>query len=79
MSNYETPAIIELGSVADFTRGDDFAVGSTAFSWAHILGVTPAADSDWRDGPGSTRLRRAVRVSSEPVTDVVAVVTWSRP
>ncbi len=26
MSTYQTPAIIELGSVADFTRADSFAL-----------------------------------------------------
>ena len=40
MSNYETPAIIELGSVADFTRGDNLALDFDGqfLRRRHILG-----------------------------------------
>jgi hypothetical protein len=36
---YETPAITELGSVADFTRADWFAPGSDGSHWL-IEGLT---------------------------------------
>ena len=38
MSNYETPAITELGSVADFTRGDNASWDWDGFFQHHILG-----------------------------------------
>jgi hypothetical protein len=40
---YETPTITELGSVADFTRGDSFALHWDGFHSQHILGVTPTS------------------------------------
>jgi hypothetical protein len=38
---YETPTIIQLGSVADFTRGDSFAWEFDGFFSQHLLGNTP--------------------------------------
>jgi hypothetical protein len=38
MSNYEAPAITELGTVADFTRGDTFAWAFDGFRSEHVLG-----------------------------------------
>jgi hypothetical protein len=35
---YETPAIIELGSVADFTRGNSFALAWDGLFSSHIIG-----------------------------------------
>ena len=35
---YETPTITELGSVADFTRGDSFAWDWDGFFSQHLLG-----------------------------------------
>lgn len=35
---YETPSITELGSVADFTRGDSFAMAWDGLFSSHILG-----------------------------------------
>jgi hypothetical protein len=38
MSTYEPPVVIELGSIADFTRGDNFAFALDGFFQAHFLG-----------------------------------------
>jgi len=33
MAEYETPEIVELGSVADFTRGDSFGFDYDSHTW----------------------------------------------
>lgn len=38
MSTYETPAVTELGSVADFTRGDSFAWAWDGLFSSHVIG-----------------------------------------
>lgn len=40
---YEEPTITELGSVADVTRGDEFAWEWDGWKEAHILGNTPTS------------------------------------
>ena len=40
---YETPTITELGSVADFTRGDSFAWHWDGFHSQVIFGNTPTS------------------------------------
>ena len=37
MADYESPTIIELGSVADFTRGNSFAL-----AWIIVAALNPA-------------------------------------
>ena len=34
MSTYEAPTVTELGSIADFTRGDGWAGNHDNFSWS---------------------------------------------
>jgi hypothetical protein len=38
MAEYETPTIVELGSVAEFTRGDDFGFDYDSQTWYGRLG-----------------------------------------
>jgi hypothetical protein len=38
MATYETPTITELGSVADFTQGDNRAFAIDGFFEAHFFG-----------------------------------------
>jgi hypothetical protein len=45
MTTYEAPAITELGSVADFTRGDHFAWHWDGFFSSHLLGVNSTPTS----------------------------------